>query len=255
MAVGISHEGYMEAGDLQGRTVAEIRELYQIKFSIPEKAVAVLNGRDLEHKKEDETLVNDCDELAFVVRGRSKLPLLVGALLLALVATGGIFAYTWTTASVTLSGTAESDFAAIEPDGTPPNFGTVMGKWWGSWTHSSPDGVLFTVTPNTNYNGDLLVKLYLTNAPQLSRAFQHLNLHVELLDSTYANLHTSYTGHTFQLLTADNGVVTLDLQQNGNPPYYVYLVQSTWKTNPRSPLDWTSGFSVAPSLYCEVTQR
>lgn len=256
MAVGINHEGYMETADLQGKTVAEVRGLYQVKFSIPEKAVAVLNGRGIKGKKEAETVVNDCDELEFAVRGGSKLPLLIGALLLALAATGGIFAYTWTTASVTITGaTADTEFAAVDANATPPSFGTnVFGKFWGNMPNT---GNLFDITPNTNYSGDLLVKVYLTNAASLSKVFQHLNMKLELHDSIAANLNAATTGHTYQLLTLDNGVVTFDLQNGvgAGAPYYVYLAGGSFKSNPRSPLDWSAGYSVAPALYLEVTQR
>jgi len=102
------------------------------------------------------------------------------------------------------------------------------------------------------------VKVYLTNADELTGAYQSLNMKLELWDSavTPVNIYASETGHTFQLLTLDNGVVTLDLEYNaGTSPYKIKLAGGSYTTNPRSPVDWSAGYAVSPLLYCEVTQR
>ncbi len=188
------------------------------------------------------------------MKNKKRLVLIV-ALVVTLLGSGITFAFTYTTASATITGTADSEYATVEPAGSLPSFSTnVFGKHRGD----IPSGDVFTITPDTDYTGDLLVKVYLTNADELTGAYQSLNMKLELWDSaaTPVNIYASETGHTFQLLTLDNGVVTLDLEYNaGTSPYKIKLAGGSYTTNPRSPTDWTSGYSVSPLLYLEVTHR
>ena len=251
----VRYRDYSQIADLAGKSAAEVREQYRNQFDIPDKAHAKLNGRKINRGQETQTLLKDSDELIFAGKSRKGL-VMVAACLLALAVSGGVFAFTWTTASATIGATADSDYAAVAPADSLPSFSTnVFGKHRGD----VPTGDLFTITPEADYTGDLVVKVYLTNADELSPAYQHLNLKLELWDSnvtTPVNIFASETGHTFQLLTLDNGVVTFDLEYGaGTSPYKVKLAGGGYTTNARSPLDWESGYAVAPLLYCEVTQR
>jgi len=186
-------------------------------------------------------------------KGKSRRKLgLLGALALALVLTAGMFAYTWTTASLTLSGTVKTDYATVSAEETAPGFGNVWGKWIGN----VDSGNLFTITFQDDYTGDLVVKVYLTNADELAKAYQHLNMKL-YIKGTSGNIHAADAGHEFELLTLDNGVVTWNLSYNsgGGGPFKVYLDGGSFKTNSRIPIDWEAGYSVKPQLFCEVTQR
>lgn len=243
-----------EMAELAGKSLAEARELYKGKFNIPEKARAVLNGRKFNKELEPLVILRDEGELTFEKKKNRKL-VLVGACLLAFALTAGTFAYTWTNASATITATADSDYATVTPADSLPSFSTnVFGKYRGT----IPSGDVFTITPDANYTGDLEVKVYLTNAADLSKTYQYLNMKLELWDSDdpAVNIYAGETGHTFQLISIENGVAIFDLEYDaGTGPYKVKLSGGGYMTNPRSPIDWNAGYEVAPLLYCEVTQR
>ena len=182
--------------------------------------------------------------------------ILVLALIITLLGSGLTYAFTYTTASATITGTADSEYATVTVDDSPPSFAAnIFGKHRGD----VPSGDMFIITPDTTYTGDMLIKVYLTNADELSKTYQHLNMKVEIWDSeatTPVNIFAGETGHTFQLLTLDNGVVTFPLEMDdGTSPFKVKIAGGSYGTNPRSPVDWESGYSVSPLLFCEVTQK
>ncbi len=254
--IEISCKGKNETTDaVMGKSVAEAREHYKPLLEIPDKAKARLNGKEVKRDAECSILLNDGDKLVFAHRKMSRKMVMIAAIMAALTATAGVFAFTWTTAGVTIGGSADSEYATVAPDGSPPSFATsVFGKYRGDIS----SGNLFTITPDANYTGDLVVKVYLTNADELTGAYQHLNMKLELWDSAMVpvNIYAADTGHTFQMLTLDNGVATFDLEYDaGTSPYEVQLSGGGYVTNPRSPNDWNAGYEVNPLLYCEVTQR
>ncbi len=253
--VGIKYGGCNVAAELAGKSVAEARESYKGEFAIPNKAKAILNGKQIRKELEPRMMLNDNDKLSFRAGSGIRKPAVVlTCFLLALALTGGAFAYTYTTASATITATGDSDFAAIEPSDNISGFSTnVFGKHRGD----IPTSDIFDITPDADYTGDMVVKVYLTNADELSKAYQYLNMKLQLNDSADANTANA-TGHTFQLLTLDNAVVTFDLQNpsGAGSPYHVYLNDGGYMTNSRGGvLDWSAGYSVSPFLYCEVTQR
>jgi len=171
------------------------------------------------------------------------------ALVAVLVATGGLFAYTFTTATATIGVTAiESDFANVSVNTSyiPP---TVFGRYTGTW----PTGTLFNVAPYTgtaNYTGDLVVKVYLVNAGQLIRYYHHLNMQFDFQDNAGNTAHVQAENLT---LTLQNAEVLFDHQyQEGGGPYRVEVTGGSYRLHPWRTI--TEG-SVQPQLYCEVTQR
>ena len=88
--VEIKYRENLEVSDIAGHTVAEARDLYKQSLDIAGKATAYLNGKKVSFNKELATLLNDDDRLVFRLSS-SKSAYLVGALLLALAITGGIF--------------------------------------------------------------------------------------------------------------------------------------------------------------------
>jgi len=107
--------------------------------------------------------------------------ILLIALVALLVVTGGMFAYTFTTATATIGVAAPtSDFAEVTAGNvTAP---TVFGKFTGTW----PASDLYAITPTENYTGDLVVTVYLVNAGELIRYYHHMNMKLEFLDSANA---------------------------------------------------------------------
>ena len=101
-----------EMADLAGRSIADAREQYKQEFGIPDKAQASLNSKGIGKKHEPMTALGDNDSLTFAEKSRKGL-FFIGAILLALAITGGIFAYGATTATVTLGLIAKTDFAEV----------------------------------------------------------------------------------------------------------------------------------------------
>lgn len=178
------------------------------------------------------------------------------ALVAVLVITGGVFAFTFTTATATIGVNAiESDFAQVSANTSysPP---TVFGKFTGTW----PTGTLFNVEPYVdadNYTGDLIIKVYLVNAGELIRYYQHLNMALEFRDSdnNTADLQGIAQPGTFQVLTLQNAEVFFEWQygtENVTPPYKVDLTGGSFRLHPWKTL---TGGSVTPQIWAEVTQR
>ena len=172
------------------------------------------------------------------------------ALVAVLVATGGVFAYTFTTATATIAVNAiQSDFATVTVNGTysPP---TVFGRYTGTW----PTGNLFDVTPyaagGENYTGDLIIRVYLVNAGELIRYYHHLNMSLDFQDSTGNTAHIQAENQT---LTLQNASVLFDWQYpTGTPPYYVRVTGGSYRLHPWRAM---TGGSEAPQIWCEITQR
>ena len=171
--------------------------------------------------------------------------LLIIAIVAVLAATGGVFAYTFTTATATIGVTAiESDFANITAStySAPEVFGTYTGTW--------DPGTLFDISPHGEYTGDLVIHVYLVNTGELIRQYHHLNMTLEFQDSD--NIAVDYWGRE-EVLTLQNADVAFYTESdNGTAPYHIQLTGGgyrlhKWKT--------MTGGSVQPQLWCEITQR
>jgi hypothetical protein len=171
---------------------------------------------------------------------------LIIALVALVLITGGMFTYTYTTATATIAVSApESDFAEITA-GTGPTAPTVFGKFTGTW----PSGTLFTIDPHEDYTGDLVIKVYFVNTGQLIRYYHHLNMALELQDSTGAQVDEQ---SIFQCLNLQNAVVEFNWANGtGTGPYKVELTGGSFRLHGWKTL---SGGSTSPQIWAEVTQR
>lgn len=251
MSVGIRYREQIEADNLAGMTVAEARGLYRDQLDIPDEAQAYLGGRPIKKRLEAETRLVDCDELSFEDRKRNLAPVLLGALALLLVITGGIWFFTTASAIITPSA-VYAEFAKIEDvsgGGYAPTWSLVFGRYKGKM----PSGDLFKITPETNYTGDLLVKVHLTNVGEMAHRFQFINMKLKLLtaEGGAGSQADKNTETTFQVLSLENGVVTFEVAGTGSPsPFYVYLTDGGYHTLPWGVLTPT----ISADLWCEVTQ-
>jgi hypothetical protein len=179
------------------------------------------------------------------MEGKVKKYLLI-ALVAVLAVTGGLFAYTFTTATATIGVTAPtSDFATITANSsiTAP---TVFGKFTGTWPSSS----MFTITPDPSYTGDLVVKVYLVNTGELIRQYHHINMSLQFTDNTSASADEQ---GGIQVLNLQNAEVLFTWASgNGTSPYTVDLVGGGYRLHPFKSL---TGGSYQPQIWCEVTQR
>lgn len=172
--------------------------------------------------------------------------LLIIAIAAVLIATGGIFAYTYTTATATIGVTAiQSDFAEVSANGTY-SAPTVFGRFTGTW----PSGPLFDITPYPTYSGDLVIRVYLVNTGSLIRYYEHLNMSLEFWDTT--NTSADEQG-IIQVLNLQNSEVLFTWPSlNGTPPYRVELTGGSYRLHPWKTM---AGGSVTPQVWCEITQR
>lgn len=108
-----------------------------------------------------------------------------------------------------------------------------------------PEGNLFTVIVNKDYGGDLLVKVYLTNAGTLAKAYQYLDMRLILQGSE----------DTTQVLNLDNGVGTFRLNNCPGSIHELELTGGSYGLISSEPSKWDKGWGITPELYCEVTQR
>jgi len=256
--VEIKYGEHYEVADLAGKSVAEVREQYKEEFGIPDKAQASLDGKGIRKKLEPKIELNDDAELSFAEKSRRGL-FFIGAMVLAIAITSGIFAYTYTTATLTLAATPKGEFAEVIKDASPPSWPTV----WNRWKGVVPPGDLFDITPEATYTGDLVVKVYLTNQASLVTGYQHLNIKLQLWDDVAAN-HGTAVNMTdwqnayadtarFELLTMENGMATFALQgYTAGNTYYIYSAGGTFQTQPWKAA--TAAGNLSPDFFCEVIQ-
>ncbi len=114
----------------------------------------------------------------------------------------------------------------------------------------TPTEDLFEITPDSNYSGDLLVRVYLANTGALVKAYQSLNLELYLEGSVEAGKTPSY-----RTLTIENGVATFNLVGIAGGSYTLSVTGGTYTLTSREVMEWEAGYTVTPELYCEVTQR
>ena len=173
--------------------------------------------------------------------------LLIIALAVVLVVTGGVFAYTYTTATATISVSAPtSDYAEVTAENVTALAPTIFGNYVSTW----PSGTLFTITPETEYNGDLVIKAHLVNAGALNRYYEHLNMSLEFLDTDNT---TADEQQIAQILNLQNSEVLFTWANGtGSSPYKIKLTGGSYRLHPWKSL---TGGSYQPQLWCEIVQR
>ena len=113
-----------------------------------------------------------------------------------------------------------------------------------------PPGGLFVVTPHPDYNGDLLVKIYLTNVNDLLKAYKYINMKVYMSDSLEATKTPNY-----QILAIETGVVVFNIEGGSAESYIIQITGGSYRLMSDNPDEWGTGWTIVPEFYCEVTQR
>ncbi len=240
--VEIRYRDRYEAADLAGKHVGEVREQYRSGFGIPDKARARLNGTRISGKHESKKTLSENDKLSFEDRSRRGL-FFAGAVMLALVITGGLFARGATTATVTLTLSGKSDFAAVVAAGSPPTWNV-----WGSYKGNMTAGDLFTITPETDFTGDMVALITLTNAHDLIEAYRLMVFEIEIYDSAGTPAQVGTT----EYLTMAKGDMSIVIEQTGfTAPYTVQIISGFYITDRGG---WTAG-SEDPTILCNVIQK
>ncbi len=137
--------------------------------------------------------------------------ILIIALAITLVISGGVYAYTYLTTVGTIGITNPTgDFATCSNEtATQPDWNSILAdlasdnKTYGG----VPTGNLSIITPDSAYSGDLMVGVYLTNTGSLIKAYQHLNMKVYMSGSAQAEETPNY-----QVITLQNGRANFSLE-------------------------------------------
>jgi hypothetical protein len=253
--IEIRFKGNYEVANIAGHTIAEARDLYKSELGIADKAAAVLNGKKLKSAAEAAAVLNDNDNLEFKTARGNKVMYLVGALLLAMAITGGVFAFGFTNASTTINAViANADFASVTANTSSAPSWTVHGLQ----KNSTGSGTLFDIdTITSGYTGDFVATISLANVSDLATVYRNLSLAIEirgsadnLIDINSDNISNS---NDFTLLTLENSKVTLDIKQNTPDVYTVKLKNGYYICNIGT-TGWDTGAGT-PELYCELAQR
>lgn len=176
----------------------------------------------------------------------NKAAFLVGALLLTLAITGGLFAYTQTTSSAQITVTSGGgNFATVDNASLDTISFTVFGRAKGS----IDAGTLFTITTPDEAGPDIEVNVYLSNADELSKVYGNFLLRLKLVDGlgAYADIDGAD-----KPLTLNNGVVSFILQDyTVSTSYYVECAGGTFRA-----FDWdyVSGNVTDAEIFCEAIQ-
>ncbi|OGN99760.1 MAG: hypothetical protein A2Y58_03890 [Chloroflexi bacterium RBG_13_51_52] len=257
--VEIRYGDQYEVSDLAGQTVCEARELFKTDLGIPNKAQARLNGSKVKPSAELDTVINDDDKLTFAV-SRSRTPLLIGALLLALAVTGSVFAFGFINASISLGGgQATNDFASVTQNATLAVSWSPYGYYKGTITASANATSIFNVdTVTSGYAGDLAVTVSLANADTLVKCYRMLAVKLVLCDSTNnlmdINEDGTINGDDYVLLTLDNGSVTM-FPGGVSDNMTIRVKSGFYITHIYKAVNWNAASKYQPLLFAEVAQR
>jgi hypothetical protein len=250
----IKYKDNFEVTELAGSSIAEARKQYQKGFKLAGKTAAFLNGKKITLANEAATILNDDDRLVFKASSH-KLAFLVGALVLAMAITGGIFAYGFTNASTTINATTQnSNFADVTANTTSPVTWTVHGGQKGA----TGGGTLFDInTLTSGYPGDMVATVTMANTGDLVKIYRSLSLKIEVRDSGNNLVDINADGvanaNDYAVLNLNNGSVALSLTQSTPGVYTIKVLSGSYIANTAVP-GWTST-SGAPMLYCEIAQR
>jgi hypothetical protein len=253
--VQVEYRRETRAAELTGHTVAEVRRLFEGELGFGKQTAAVLNGVRVSTHREGCTTLNDDDNLVFKAVSH-RVAFLLGALLLVLAITGGVFASGFMNGSASLSGAtvANNNFAEISVNGTVSTTWDVLGGVKGS----TGNATLFNVdTASSGYTGDLVLTVSLANEDTLSTIYRSLSLSIELRDSlgnlVDINEDNNAGSDDYALLTLNNGSVTLPFEQTAAQVYTVWLKNGSFIAQVYSS-NWNNG-EATPMFFCEVAQR
>jgi molybdopterin converting factor small subunit len=241
--------------DLAGRTVSEAREQLRKEFNIPDRATIKLNGTKVNASAEFDTVLNDDDKITFTV-SRGVGAYLVGAALLALAVTGGVFAFGFINATTSLNATTvNSNFADVTANATGSSNVTWNAYGFFKGSIGGPN-TIFNITPAAGYTGDLVTTVTIGNADDLVKRYRVLALQLEMVDEatqTVLDINESGTAdaNDWVMLSLDNGSVSLFT--DGSASMSLRVKRGFYITHVHPFGGWQG--SATPELFCEVAQR
>ncbi len=174
---------------------------------------------------------------------------LIVALVASLAITGGMFAYAYTTSTVSMTVTgASADFASI----TGNTSGAPTFTAFGSYRGAIPAGYIFDVVPDTNYTGDVSINVYLDNIDQIGYKYGLFMVKLGLVENS-TNGSMDKDGID-KVLSLNNGEVCfMSDNLTGGTTYHIMIKGGVYRTYPWSYLTGIGG-SWNPSFTAEVLQ-
>jgi len=170
----------------------------------------------------------------------------LGALLLSLAVTGGLYAFTYTSASQTISvSAATTDFGTVAANASPTQsalLGAVRGQ--------IGTAIMFNVATADGYTGDVEVQVTLANPDEMSEDYSFWVLRLALTDSTGAT-NKDIEGIT-KVLSLDNPFVSfaVDSANLTGTQVYVYSEGGSYRA---FPFALGSG-GATPLIFSQVVQ-
>ncbi|MFC1940820.1 hypothetical protein ACFLWL_00175 [Chloroflexota bacterium] len=245
--VEIIYGEHSQQADLAGKSVDQVRELYRDTFEIPDDATAKLNGKRVKKNLESEATLFDSDSLLFQVESR-KAMILLAAFLLTLSITSGLFAYTLTTDSTTITVVGVgNDFASVSSNNSVVyNTTSITGKTVGKINA----GVMFDVTKDSIYSGDLEVVVSIANADELVQEYSFWMLRVKFTDGTVSN--GVDTTNSTQVISLKNPTASFAVDSvNLSVTRHIHVLGGSYKTLSAS--QW-AGQAYDPVVFAQVVQ-
>jgi hypothetical protein len=115
---------------------------------------------------------------------------------------------------------------------------------------NTPPGDIYEITAHPSYDGNLQVRVYLTNTDALQKAYNYLDMHLYLESSQEAGETPDY-----QLMNLQDGVAIFNLVNISGGSYTLSINGGTYQLTSRETSEWEAGWAVTPEFYCEVEQR
>ena len=252
--IEIRYGEHYEMADLAGKSIAQAREQYKQEFGIPDKAQANLNDKGIRQKHELVTALGDNDSLTFAQKSRKGL-FFIGAILLALAVTGGVFAYGALSVTHTAAVTAESsEFADAVAGANTPSW-SLWGGYTGKITATTE---VFKVTPGNNFTGDFVIQIYLINVDDLVEVYRTMGMRWTVTNHTG---NTAITGVTVTpslpaFLSLTHPTIDLEISITGTPDGVEFidvdLSGGFFRTHFHG-AGW--GGSEDPQILCKIVQK
>ncbi len=172
-----------------------------------------------------------------------KAMVLLGTVLLSLAVTGGLFAFTYTSASTTISVTAATtDFGSVSENASPTQ-SALLGAVRGQIGTSN----MFNVSTDSGYTGDVEVQVTLANPDEMSEDYSFWVMRLALTDST-GNTKVDIENIT-KVLSLDNPFVTFAVD-SANTTSWVYCEGGSYRA---FPFALGSG-GAQPLIFAQVVQ-
>lgn len=174
--------------------------------------------------------------------------MLLSAFLLTLAMTSGLFAYTYLVDTATIvTAVATADFATVTEntsfDADYDLLGGVNGK--------IGSGIMFDVTGDGNYNGDVEILVSLANADDMVDEYRFWMTRIEVTDNTTTTMVDKEGITKVVSLQKPSTSFVVDSDNITGKTAYVYLAGGSYKTFPFIQL---GGNHDDPLFFCEVVQ-